>query len=131
MLTRIIRRDDSVSLRQYQNLNAENLLGTMQSIEHALRSLDKLAEHEQERRLRLGKTLADYQAQADKPFDHEAGMKDLLARQTKLNAALDLDKNETQLAPPAEDDIGLAGESPPQSVPLPKLQRASVPAMSP
>ena len=77
------------------NLNAENPLGTMQSIEHALRSLDKLADHEEERGLRLGKTLADYQAQADKPFDHEARMKDLLARQTQLNAALDLDKGRT------------------------------------
>jgi hypothetical protein len=29
------------------NLNAENPLGTMQSIEHTLRALDKLAEQEQ------------------------------------------------------------------------------------
>jgi hypothetical protein len=29
----------------------------------------------------------------------------LLARQAQLNAALDLDKNETQVAPPAKDDI--------------------------
>ena len=71
----------------------------MQSIEHALRSLDKLAEQEQERGARLGKALADYQAQAGKPFDHDACMKDLLARQAQLNAALDLDKNERQVAP--------------------------------
>ena len=45
---------------------------------------------------------------ADKPFDHESRMKDLLARQAKLNAALDLYKNGTQVAPPAEDDMGLA-----------------------
>ncbi|MGA7924469.1 MAG: hypothetical protein WCA20_00570 [Candidatus Sulfotelmatobacter sp.] len=56
----------------------------MQSIEHTLRAFDKLAEQEQEDGARLGTTLADYQAQAD--------------------AALDLDKNETQVAPPAEDD---------------------------
>ncbi len=47
------------------NLNPENPLGTMQSIEHALRSLDKLADQEQERGARLEKTLADYQAQAE------------------------------------------------------------------
>jgi hypothetical protein len=107
------------------NLNPENPLGTMQSIEHALRSLDKLAEHEQERGARLGKTLADYQAQADKPFDHEARMKDLLVRQAQLNAALDLDKNETQVAPPAEDDGGLAGDSSVSKVRLipPRVQR--------
>ena len=83
----------------------------MQSIEHTLRALDKLAEQEQERRTRLEKTLADYQAQANKPFDHEARMKELLARQAQLNAALDLDKNEKQVAPPAEDDIGFAGDA--------------------
>jgi hypothetical protein len=46
--------------------------------------------------------LADYQAQANKLFDHEARMKELLGRQAQLDAALDLDKNETQIAPPAE-----------------------------
>jgi hypothetical protein len=49
----------------------------------------------------LGKTLADYQAQADKPFDHETRIKELPARQAQ-NAALDLDKNETQVVPPAK-----------------------------
>jgi N12 class adenine-specific DNA methylase len=113
------------------NLNAENPLGTMQSIEHALRSLDKLADHEQERGARLGKTLADYQAQADKPFDHEARMKDLLVRQTQLNAALDLDKNETQVAPPAQDDGALPGDGlQAPSIP-PRIQRNSAPSMSP
>jgi hypothetical protein len=29
----------------------------------------------------------------------------LLARQAQLNAALDLDKDETQIAPPAQDDV--------------------------
>jgi N12 class adenine-specific DNA methylase len=113
------------------NLNPENPLGTMQSIEHALRALDKLAEQEQEHGTRLGKTLADYQAQANKPFDHEARMKDLLARQAKLNAALDLDKNEKQVAPPAEDDIGLKGDIPQGPSIPPRVQRTSAPGMSP
>jgi N12 class adenine-specific DNA methylase len=111
------------------NLNAENPLGTMQSIEHALRALDKLAEQEQERSLRLGKTLADYQAQANKPFDHEARMKELLARQAKLNAALDLDKNETQVAQPAEDDIGPGGDIGRQRVPPPLPRNSPSPAI--
>jgi len=51
-----------------------------------------VAEQEQEHGARLGKTLADYPAQ--------------------LNPALDLEKNETQAAPPAEYDIGLAGDIP-------------------
>jgi hypothetical protein len=52
----------------------------------------------------------DYRAQANRSFEHESRLKDLLARQAQLNAALDLDKNETQVVPPAEDDMGLAGD---------------------
>jgi N12 class adenine-specific DNA methylase len=113
------------------NLNSENPLGTMQSIEHALRSLDNLAEHEQERSARMEKALADYQAEANKPFDHEARMKDLLVRQAQLDTALDLDKNEKQVAPPAEDDAGLTGEELSRPSPPPRLRRSSSPAMSP
>jgi hypothetical protein len=36
------------------------------------RALDELADQEQERSARMEKALADYQAQADKPFDHES-----------------------------------------------------------
>jgi hypothetical protein len=49
------------------NLNAENPLGTMQSIEHTLRALDNLADQEPERSARLGKNLADFQAQPTSP----------------------------------------------------------------
>jgi hypothetical protein len=48
----------------------------------------------------------------------------------QLNAALDLDKNETQVAQPAEDDIGLTRDvlqGP--SIP-PRVQRTSAPGMS-
>jgi N12 class adenine-specific DNA methylase len=113
------------------NLNVENPIGTMQSIEYTLRALDKLADQEQERSTRLEKNLADYQAQANKPFDHEARMKDLLARQAQLNAALDLDKNETQVAPPAENDVESAGDGIQAPAIPPRIQRNSAPGMSP
>jgi hypothetical protein len=58
------------------HINADNPIGTMQSIEHTLRALDR--------------AVADEQAQ--RPFEHEARLKELLARQAQLNAALDLDK---------------------------------------
>src|SRR5206468_4095546 len=38
------------------------------------------------------------------PFEHEARLKELLVRQAELNAALDLDKGERQVAPPAGDE---------------------------
>jgi hypothetical protein len=101
-------------------LNAENPVGTMQSIEYALRGLDKAAVDEQERAARAEKMLGDLQEQAGKPFEHEARLKELLGRQTELNAALDLDKGERQIAPPAEGEEGVAGiesESPEEAGP--------------
>jgi hypothetical protein len=88
------------------HLNAENPIGTIQSIEHALRTLDRLAQEEQVQIERQEKALADYKAQLDRAFEHEQRLKDLLARQAGLNAALDLDKNEHQVAQDsAETDV--------------------------
>lgn len=80
-------------------LNAGNPVGTMQSIEYALRGLDKAVAGERERMARAEKMLADFHEQAGKPFEHEARLKELIARQGELNAALDLDKGERQIAP--------------------------------
>ena len=45
----------------------------------------------------------DYQAQADRPFEHEERLKQLLTRQSELNSQLDLDKGDQQGADsPAE-----------------------------
>ena len=57
---------------------------------------------EREREARAEKMLGDFQEQAGRPFDHEARLKELLTRQAELNPALDLDKGERQIAPPAE-----------------------------
>src|SRR5947209_4510478 len=62
------------------NLNSANPVGTVQSIEHTLRSLEKLAAVHQSRVARAEKELVDYQAQADRPFEHDARQKQLLAR---------------------------------------------------
>ncbi len=56
-------------------------------------------------------------------------MKELLLHQTELNAALDLDKNKTQVAPPAEDDVEPVDESLPQPSPPPALQKNAPPVM--
>ena len=93
------------------NLNATNPVGTVQSIEHTLRNLDKLAAEQQNRVARIEKELADYQSQADRPFEHEERLKQLLARQSELNSLLDLDKGDQQGADSAPDlkddpDIG-------------------------
>jgi hypothetical protein len=79
------------------NLNPDNPLGTISSIEHTLRGLDRRAEEGQHEIERQDKALADYRAQLGRPFEHEARLRDLLAKQTQLNACLDLDKHEAQI----------------------------------
>ncbi len=74
------------------NLNASSPIGTVQSIEHTLRNLDKISADQLSRVARLEKELGDYQIQVDRPFEHEERLKQLLARQAELNALLDLDK---------------------------------------
>jgi hypothetical protein len=114
--------------------NAENPLGTMQSIEYALRGLDKALADERERAARAEKALRDFEEQAGKPFEHEARLKELLGRQTELNAALDLDKGERQIAPPEGDEDGIsnkdAGEGDGRTPAVPgRPERSNGPAM--
>ena len=93
------------------NLNATNPVGTVQSIEHTLRNLDRLATEQQNRVVRIEKELADYQSQADRPFEHEARLKQLLTRQSELNSVLDLDKGDRQGAasvPDPKDELEIA-----------------------
>ena len=85
------------------NLNATNPIGTVQSIEHTLRNLDKLATEQQNHVARIKKQLADYQSQADRPFEHEERLKQLLARQSEINSLLDLDKGDQQGADSGTD----------------------------
>ena len=92
-------------------LNPVNPVGTIQSIEHTLRNLDKLADDQQSRVARIEKELVDYQEQAERPFEHEERLKQLLTRQAELNSALDLDKSDQQgadSAPELKDDLNVS-----------------------
>ena len=95
------------------NLNPESPQGTIASIEHILRGLDRKAEEEQRDIERQEKALTDYRAQLNKPFEHEVRLRDLLAKQAQLNAALDLDKHEAQVVAetpePSEKSVGFTG----------------------
>ncbi len=83
--------------------NPANSVGTIQSIEYTLRNLDKLEEEQRSRVARIAKELVDYQLQAERPFEHEERLKELLARQAELDAALDLDKGDQQGADSAPE----------------------------
>ena len=111
------------------HINADNPVGTMQSIEHTLRALDKAAEDERRQAERLEKTLTDYQAQANRPFEHEARLKELLARQAQLNAALDLDKSDAQAAEPAVEPVVETAVAPHRTESVTqRVQRTPLPA---
>ena len=111
------------------HFNPETPVGTVQSIEHTLRALDKFAVQEEERKDRLEKTLSDYRAQANRPFEHESRLKDLLARQAQLNAALDLDKGERQAAEPADNEAETPVQIPPAGFPATAPIRRASPAL--
>jgi hypothetical protein len=87
------------------NLNVANPIGTLQSIEHTLRNLDRLRADQQNRIARLEKEITDYRIQADRPFEHEEHLKQLLAQQAELNSLLDLDKGDQQGVGPITDDV--------------------------
>ncbi len=55
------------------HINTDNPIGTMQSIEHTLRALDRAATDEQQQLQRLEKTFTDYQAQASGPSSMRRG----------------------------------------------------------
>ena len=101
------------------NLNPESPLGTIASIEHTLRVLDRRAEDEQHEIERQEKALADYRAQLGRPFEHEARLKELLAKQAQLNALLDLDKHQAQIVDePREAEaeaVSLGARRPPRT----------------
>src|SRR5260370_27939365 len=89
------------------NLNPENALGTIYSIEAVLRRLDDLAEKEKSELERKEKALADYMEQLNRPFEHEERLRELCLKQGEINRSLDLDKGETQVVAdviPQEDN---------------------------
>jgi hypothetical protein len=96
------------------NLNPENPLGTIASIEHALRRLDRDAEEEQTKCERMEKALTDYREQLKRPFEHEARLHELLLQQS-INKKLDLDKGEVLAM--ANDNVPQEEETPDSFVP--------------
>ena len=62
----------------------------------------------------------------NRPFEQESRLKDLLAQQAQLNAALDLDKGERQAAEPAEGEPVSPDQLSPAALPaITSLRRAS------
>ena len=78
------------------NFSGSSPVGTVQSIEHTLRNLDRLATEQRNRVSTLERELADYAVQSDRSFEHEGRLQELLAKQADLARLLDLDKGDQQ-----------------------------------
>jgi hypothetical protein len=91
------------------NFSSASPVGTIQSIEHTLRNLEKLSAEQQARVVRVEKELADYQAQCGRPFEHEERLRELLSRQAQLNDLLDLDKGDQQAIDSVDPRDEIAG----------------------
>jgi N12 class adenine-specific DNA methylase len=79
------------------HLNPESALGTIASIEAALRRLDRYVEEAQAECERKVSALADFYEQLGRPFEHEERLRELLDKQQEINRRLDLDKGDTQI----------------------------------
>ncbi len=72
------------------------------------------------------------QAERQRPFEHEARLKELLARQAEINEALDLDKSDARaIKSEAEPDTGTAALPCRTESFLPVVQPNSLPAPTP
>jgi hypothetical protein len=67
----------------------------------------------------------------NRPFEHESRLKDLLAQQAELNAALDLDKGERQAAEPAASEPENPNQLPAAGLPTIMPVRRTAPALAP
>lgn len=79
--------------RRYSAGFFETELGVVRAIEHAARQPNECLTGAQARLVSEQSQLADILEQLDKPFPHEARLKELTARQFEIAALLDLDKN--------------------------------------
>jgi N12 class adenine-specific DNA methylase len=88
--------------------NPESALGTIASIEYALRHLDRAWEEEKAACERKEKELADYQQQLGRKWEHEEQFQAMRERQKEINRQLDLDKGDRQVMAEAHDDTAAA-----------------------
>jgi hypothetical protein len=79
------------------SINPQNPLAMLAGLETELRRLDRYAEAAQDEYERKEKALADYREQLGRPFDQEARLRELLAKQAEINHSLDLGKSDMQV----------------------------------
>jgi N12 class adenine-specific DNA methylase len=68
--------------------------GIIASVEHAARSIEERIGRAQENLTQTRKSLVDFAALADRPFEHESRYREVVTRQAELVQALDITKNQ-------------------------------------
>jgi hypothetical protein len=86
------------------------------SAEANIRGLESVLQRNQREVEANEKKLTDFQAQVKKPFEHDARIQELVAKQKGLDASLDLDKSEDQVGAEGEEG-GAGGGAPPTDRP--------------
>jgi N12 class adenine-specific DNA methylase/GGDEF domain-containing protein len=104
----------TVEVRGFGNGNTALLLtgkgtrsapsGTVGSLEYAAKNLEGELKNYRAALAGLEKKLADMKAEAERPFEHEAKLAELVKKQEALNSRLDLDKSDQQAG--QEEDAG-------------------------
>ncbi|MGB9151687.1 MAG: hypothetical protein WCD70_01200, partial [Alphaproteobacteria bacterium] len=90
------------------HLNADNPIGSLMSIERTLRGLETVQTRIESEIERDEKAMVEYQVQGERDFEHEERLKELLVEQARLNAALDLDKDDKQATTADNDNEEIA-----------------------
>ncbi len=89
--------------------NPESALGTIASIEYALRHLDRDLEEERAACERKEKELADYREQLGRKWEHEDQFQAMREKQKEINQQLDLGKGDRQaMVAEAQEDTAVS-----------------------
>ena len=88
--------------------NHDNPIGTLMSVERTLRNLETVQTRIESEIERDEKAMIEYQVQSELGFEHEEKLKELLVEQSRLNAALDLDKDDKQAVAADSDSEKMA-----------------------
>ena len=84
---------------------SDSSLGTVSSLEYAVRSLPESAAGLRKRLIETQRRIEELQPHIDKPFPHEEKLQTLMSRQQEIINALDLSKNQASATLSAEETV--------------------------
>jgi phage shock protein A len=93
---------------QYSAHVSDTAIGTMRSLEYAVQNLEESLQRHRHELADSEKKCREFEAKVGEPFEHEAKLQSLAQRQSELEKALDITKNQApdSLAADASEDNG-------------------------